>query len=120
MNKEDVIKLIDGIPFYRYEYTDFLYEKLQKKDEIIKEAIDYMEQAIHSNSSTKLPSGKITDIGYCIVAFEDLLNILTKEVKIMNNWEEFGYESKEEYQDAYDDYIVHKQLEERAEESETN
>ena len=28
---------------------------------------------------------------------------------------DFGYESKEEYQDAYDDYMVHKLQEERAE-----
>lgn len=36
----------------------------------------------------------------------------------MNNWEEFGYEFEEDYQDAYDDYMIHKELEERAEENE--
>ena len=35
--------------------------------------------------------------------------------------EEFDYESEEEYQDAYDDYMVHKLQEERLdEEDETN
>ena len=41
-----------------------------------KKAIEYMNEAIESDSYTTLPSGKITDIEYCIVAFEDLLNIL--------------------------------------------
>ncbi len=35
MKEEDVIKLIDGIPFYRYEYADFLYHKLEEKDKEI-------------------------------------------------------------------------------------
>lgn len=35
-----------------------------------------------------------------------------------NNWEELGYDSKEDYQDAYDDYIVHKELEEKEKEDE--
>ena len=35
MNKEDIIKFIDGIPFYRYEYTYFLYQKLEEKDKEI-------------------------------------------------------------------------------------
>lgn len=47
-----------------------------KRKERINEAIEYMQNAINSDSSTILPSGKITDIEYCIVAFEDLLNIL--------------------------------------------
>lgn len=53
-----------------------LYNLLQQKENIIKEAIEYMEKAINSDSFTILPSGKITDIEYCIVAFEDLLKIL--------------------------------------------
>lgn len=35
MNKEDIVKLIDGIPFYRYEYADFLYQQLEEKDKEI-------------------------------------------------------------------------------------
>lgn len=46
---------------------------LQKR---INRAIEYMEEATNSDSFTVLPSGKTTDIEYCIVAFEDLLNIL--------------------------------------------
>lgn len=34
----------------------------------------------------------------------------------MINWEELGYESKEEYQDAYDDYLVQADRDRRAEE----
>lgn len=36
----------------------------------------------------------------------------------MNNWEELGYESKEDYQDAYADYMVHKLQEERLDKDE--
>ena len=32
-----------------------------------------------------------------------------------DRWEEFGYESKEEYQDAYDDYLVQADRDRRAE-----
>ena len=49
------------------------YEELLNK---IDKAREYMEEAINSDSFCELPSGKITDIGYCIVAFEDLLKIL--------------------------------------------
>lgn len=45
MTKDDIIKIIDGIPYYRYEYADFLYEKLQQKDEDIKD----LEQKIQDN-----------------------------------------------------------------------
>ena len=44
MNKEDVIKLIDGIPYYRYEYTDFLYEQLEYKDLILKALHKYFTE----------------------------------------------------------------------------
>lgn len=33
----------------------------------------------------------------------------------MNNWEDLGYESEEDYNDAYIDYIVHEQLIEEVE-----
>lgn len=46
---------------------------LQKR---INRAIEYMEEATNSDSFTVLPSGKTTDIEYCIVAFKDLLKIL--------------------------------------------
>jgi len=47
----------------------FLLERIDK-------AIKYLENNINSNSVSKLTSGKVTDIGYCIPAFEDLLDIL--------------------------------------------
>lgn len=36
MTKDDVIKIIDGIPFYNYDYIGFLYNKLQEKDKQLK------------------------------------------------------------------------------------
>ena len=33
--KEDIIKLIDGDIFYRYDYTDFLYKRLETDDILI-------------------------------------------------------------------------------------
>lgn len=37
MTKDDVIKIIDGIPFYNYDYIGFLYNKLQEKDKKIEQ-----------------------------------------------------------------------------------
>lgn len=51
-------------------------KQLNKQKEVIDKAIEYINEATNSDSYTILPSGKHTDISYCIVAFEDLLNIL--------------------------------------------
>ena len=56
-----------------YLYIEKHCDELENK---IDKAIEYMEEAIHSDSYTTLPSGKETDIAYCIVAFKDLLEIL--------------------------------------------
>jgi transcriptional regulator NrdR family protein len=52
-----------------------------KLKSIIKEVREYIEENTNSDSFTVLTSGKITDIPYCIVAFEDILEILDKENK---------------------------------------
>lgn len=36
MSEEDIIKIINGIPYYNYDYIGFLYNSLQEKDEDIK------------------------------------------------------------------------------------
>ena len=36
MNKEDIIKFIDGDVFYKSDYVDFLYKQLEMKDLILK------------------------------------------------------------------------------------
>jgi hypothetical protein len=38
MNRDDVIKFIDGKIFYYSDYINFLYEQLQLRDKTIKEA----------------------------------------------------------------------------------
>lgn len=56
-----------------------LRKELQQKENIIKEVRKYIEENTNSDSFTILTSGKTTDIEYCIVAFEDILEILDKE-----------------------------------------
>lgn len=36
MNKDDIMKVIDGVVYYHYDYTDYLYN-------IINKAIEYIE-----------------------------------------------------------------------------
>ena len=43
MDKDDVIKFIDGKIFYYSDYINFLYEQLELKDNIIKEVREYIE-----------------------------------------------------------------------------
>lgn len=54
------------------EYVDNLQYKIDK-------AIEYIYETKESNSFTRLPSGKITDIGYCLVALEDIEDILKED-----------------------------------------
>jgi hypothetical protein len=44
MTKDDLVKLIDGIPFYRYDYADFLYKQLEFKDLILKALHKYFTE----------------------------------------------------------------------------
>ena len=43
MNKDDVLKVIEGKTYYCTDYIYFLYEELRKRDEIIKEVREYIE-----------------------------------------------------------------------------
>ncbi len=44
MNKDDVLKIINGKTYYYTDYVYYLYEQLRKKDEIIKEVREYIEK----------------------------------------------------------------------------
>ena len=46
MNDEnnDVIKSIDGVLYYKYDYTDFLYQKLEDFKSRVDKAIEYIEK----------------------------------------------------------------------------
>lgn len=46
MNKEDIVKLIDGDVFYHYKYCDFLYSKLEEKDNIINKLDKFISKVL--------------------------------------------------------------------------
>lgn len=55
MNKEDIIKLSDGNIYYRFEYCDFLYSKLEE----LQSRIDKATQLYLKELSEK---GKVDDL----------------------------------------------------------
>ena len=67
MKREDIMKIIDGEVYYHYDYTDYLYNIINKAIEYIKENYD---NATYTYSKDK-------DI-YC-KCFDDLLDILKGE-----------------------------------------
>ena len=40
----NVIRTIDGVLYYKYDYTDFLYQKLEDYKSKIDKAIEYIEK----------------------------------------------------------------------------
>lgn len=44
MTKDDIIKTIDGIPYYNYDYIGFLYNELEDRDKKIEEVIKKIKQ----------------------------------------------------------------------------
>ena len=58
-------------------------EKERKKNKELQDRIDkvmkYIKETRESDSCTRLPSGKITDIGYCLEALEDIEDLLNGE-----------------------------------------
>lgn len=46
MKKEEFIKIIDGELYYKYDYTYWLYNQLEIRDNIINKAIEYIETNI--------------------------------------------------------------------------
>lgn len=71
MNKDDVIKFIDGKVYYYSDYINFLYKQLELKDGIIKEVREYIEEHTDKLKTTRIPK---IDFNY-----KELLEILDKE-----------------------------------------
>lgn len=44
MTKDDVIKPVDGVVYYHYDYADFLYKQLEIKDLILKALHKYFTE----------------------------------------------------------------------------
>ena len=77
---------------YCYDWQGFNYEtilpcieKLLKNENNLQSKIDkinqYIKEAEESNSYSVLPSGKISDVGYCLDALEDIEDILKEKVE---------------------------------------
>ena len=47
MNKDDIMKIIDGVVYYHYDYTDFLYRQLEIRDLILKALHKYFTKHEH-------------------------------------------------------------------------
>lgn len=68
--------------YYSQDFVDDLYKEINelqnRKDKVMK----YIKETRESDSCTILPSGKTTDIGYCLDALEDIEDLLNrKELK---------------------------------------
>ncbi len=72
---EDMLNLLEQIRIKQEEKN----KEIERLQNIIKEVREYIEENTNSDSYIELTSGKITDIECCIVAFEDILEILDKE-----------------------------------------
>lgn len=44
MNKDDIMKVIDGVVYYHYDYTDYLYNIINKAIEYIEKQEDYFNE----------------------------------------------------------------------------
>ena len=51
MNKADIIKLLDGNVYYRFEYCDFLYSKIQNLQNLIDKTTNYYLKTLDKNGS---------------------------------------------------------------------
>jgi hypothetical protein len=65
--------------------THQLINEMQDRINNLQSKIDkinqYIKEAKESDSFTKLPSGKISDVGYCMDALEDIKDIIKEEVE---------------------------------------
>ena len=69
---QDYIEIIEEENEEYIEIINNLQSKIDKVNQYIKEAKE-------SDSCTVLPSGKISDVGYCIDALEDIEDILKED-----------------------------------------
>ena len=81
---KDIIRLLNEMDNADKYIKKIFFEKenLQSKIDKINQ---YIKEAKESDSCTKLPSGKISDVGYCIDALEDIENILESDVDYVCN-----------------------------------
>ena len=75
------IKVFTNNEIYN-EYKGTLQDQINELQDRINKIKKYIKETRESDSCTILPSGKITDIGYCLDALEDIEDLLNgKELK---------------------------------------
>jgi len=81
MNKYSLNELQEIIEHEKYlrKENQELYEENQQLKKQKDDVVEYIKEAMYSDSLIELPSGEITDIAYCIPAFEDILRMLGEE-----------------------------------------
>ena len=60
------------------EKYNLLLDKYNELNKKIKEIEEYIEKTKNAEDSTTLPSGKKSDVGYCLDALKDIEEILQK------------------------------------------
>ena len=81
MNKDDIVKLIDGDIFYHYKYCDFLYENLQEKDkeiERLNNIINELEKELKEYFNRVGENKKYVDTFYSQAIYNDIEHILDR------------------------------------------
>ena len=79
LNEQLVTKVLNDeqkLEWFNNEMFELKDKEIERLNSIIKEVREYIVNNRDSDSFTELTSGKITDIAYCIPAFEDILEIL--------------------------------------------
>lgn len=78
MNREDFVRAIDGELWYKNDYTYWLYQQLELRDNAIKEAIELLEQ-----EKSPCPMSLTLDKAY-IIEVEKIKKVLSvlKKVEI--------------------------------------
>lgn len=79
MEYEDDKNIIRTGLWLKEHEVELLEKKLKENEQLKKQkedVVEYIKEAMHSDSFTELPSGEKTDICYCIPAFKDLLRML--------------------------------------------
>ena len=71
---EDLYKIRSEISWYLVNQK--CLDKINNLQSKINKINQYIKEAEESDSFTELPSGKITDVGYCLDALEDIKDII--------------------------------------------
>lgn len=67
--RPDLLKIIDGSIYYSFDYTDYLYSELKKRDNIINELEKDLKEASNCLVYNELVNGK------------DLINNISNDLK---------------------------------------